>query len=221
MIADQTPLPPTRASPTADPLSRIVTVSPALPVPVTIGVVTLVMPSLFEKPLSLPALKVSVGAGVEVTMLRVSRAEAGETLPARSVSVAVSVFRPAASGLVVTDQMPPLTMALPTLVLPSRSVTTSPLMPVPVMTGVVTLVTLSPWTPVSLSDDRVRARGAGGIVVSMVSVWVAALGAGLPAGSVALTETVLVPLVFSARWPLVGAALARSTLQPLLVAMVL
>ena len=55
-------------------------------------------------------------------------------------------------------------------------------------------------------------EGAVGAVVSMVSVWLPAAEA-LPAASVAVTETVLVPLALRLSVPLPGVAVARLTLQ--------
>ena len=81
----------------------------------------------------------------------------------------VSECEPAASEAVVIAHIPLATVALPTAVLPSDSVTRSPLAPLPVMTGVRTLVVPSPVTPVSLASDKARPEGAAGSVVSMDS----------------------------------------------------
>ena len=93
-------------------------------------------------------------------MVTTSGAEAAETLPAASVSVAVRLCGPLASALVVTAQLPPLTVADHGCAV--KRVTTSPAVPVPVITGVVTLVRSSPTVPVSLAGARVSASGAAG-----------------------------------------------------------
>ena len=74
---------------------------------------------------------------------------------------------------------------------PSLTVIVSPGVPVPDSVGVVSLVLLSPVTPASLAGSR-TAAGAAGAVVSIVNASVAA-GPVLPAGSVALIESVLRP----------------------------
>ena len=95
--------------------------SPATPVPVIVGVVTLVMPSP-ATPLSLAGARTSaVGAGgIAVSMASDSAAEGAETLPATSVWVAARLCGPAARAGVVTDQVPLRpTAAVPTAVSPS------------------------------------------------------------------------------------------------------
>ena len=65
--------------------------SPAAPVPVIAGVVALVMSSPLA-PLSLAGARVSpVGTGAVVSMVSARAAEGPETLPAASVSVAVTL----------------------------------------------------------------------------------------------------------------------------------
>ena len=147
-----------------------VTTSPLSPMPVMIGAVALVMPSPCW-PLSVAGDSVRPDgvAGIVVSMASVSDPEASEALPVKSVSVLVSVCEPGARVALMIDQAPLTTVAVPTLELPSSSVTTSPLTPLPVMTGLVLLVMESPLVPLSLAGNRVRPEGAAGRVLSMVS----------------------------------------------------
>src|SRR5437868_5824610 len=116
-------------------------------VPLKDGVVTLVMLSVVELPLSLaPAMSgvVGAGAGAEVSMVMLSPVEAGEALPAASVAVAVMLYVPAARALLVIVQLPePSAVVVPIKVLPPRnSCTVLPASAVPMKVGVVTLVIL-------------------------------------------------------------------------------
>ena len=83
---------------------KIVTMLPAAAVPVSVGVVSFVIRSLEETPLSLAA--VSTGAdgavGATVSMVMVVPAEAGPRLPATSVAVVVTVWSPLDMVLEVT-----------------------------------------------------------------------------------------------------------------------
>ena len=94
-------------------------------------------------------------------MVTTSGADATETLPAASVSVAVRLCGPSASALVVTDQLPPCRRWRNP---PGAAVKQGhgiPAVAVPVITGVVTLVRSSPMVPVSLAEARVSAIGGG------------------------------------------------------------
>ncbi len=118
-VIDQAPL-LTVAEPIAVPPSYSVTVSPLLPVPVSTGAAWLVMPSP-SAPLSLPAVSAGIdgASGMAVSIVMLRAVEAGDTLPATSVSCAVSAWPPSLSTLVVMDHWPPLTTPLPTEVPPS------------------------------------------------------------------------------------------------------
>ena len=74
-------------------VSYNVTVAPAsAPLPAKVGVVTLVMLSVFDTPLSDAAVKSgALGAAAAVSIVTLSAGEAALTLPARSVSLAFSV----------------------------------------------------------------------------------------------------------------------------------
>ena len=163
MVTDQLPFAPTVAEPTCVEPSNRVIVSPTTPVPVITGLVTLVMLSP-GVPLSLAGDRVRPdGAdGMMVSMMSARAVEAADTLPATSVWVAVRLLVPADRVLVVTDQLPfAPTVAEPTCTWPSNRAILSPATPVPVITGVVTLVMLSPSVPLSLAGARVRPDGAG------------------------------------------------------------
>ena len=121
LVIDQVPLVPTTAEPTVVLPSCRVTVSPAIPVPVEVGVVTLVMSSPCT-PLSLGADRTGApGApGNTLSMVTPSAVEAADTLPATSVWIAVRLFAPAGSVLLVIDQVPlAATVPVPTMLLPS------------------------------------------------------------------------------------------------------
>ncbi|QEL94275.1 hypothetical protein D9621_29465 [Azospirillum brasilense] len=91
---------------------------------------------------------------------------------------------------------------------PMVTVTVLPASAVPVITGVVFLVSAAEVT-----------AGASGNVVSMVSDCVPGVDV-LPAASVAVAETGLAPLAFRFSAPEAGVAVARLTLQFPPVAMV-
>ena len=182
------PLPVTTALPTTAVLSRSVTTSPLVPVPVIVGVVSLVVLSPFT-PVSLADASVTpAGFGVEVSMISESAADVGDTLPATSVWKDVSVWVPAASGaLAVTAQAPPTaTIADPIETPPSSTVTISPATPVPSNLGVVWLVMLSPEVPLSLPASSTGVDGIAGMVLSMVSPSDVDASETLPAASVSV-----------------------------------
>ena len=169
--------------------------SPAVPVPVIAGVVMRVRSSP-KAPVSLAGVRVNAIGAAEavVSMVTTSGADDTETLPAGSVSLAVSVCAPSARVVVVTDQVPPVpTTALPTAVGPSYRVTVSPAVAVPVIAGVVMRVRSSPKAPVSLAGVRVNAIGAAEAVVSMVTTSGADDTETLPAGSVSVAVSVCGP----------------------------
>ena len=176
------------------PPSYSVTTSPLTPVPIISGLVKLVILSP-TVPLSLPTARTGVDgvAGVVLSMVSTSGVgDAPETLPAASVSVAVRVCTSLLSAVLVIAQAPPMTVALPTLLVPSNSVTTSPLSPMPLMTGMAMLVTSPSATPLSLPGSRVRPVGAG-VEVAMVSCSDAEGADTLPAASAAVLVSVCTP----------------------------
>src|SRR5438132_1247516 len=80
------------------------TVLLASAVPVKLGVVSLVMLSVFEVPLSLAAVRSGAegAAGAVVSIVMLKALDAVDTLPAASVAVAVMLCVPAVKILVVT-----------------------------------------------------------------------------------------------------------------------
>ena len=139
-----------------------------------VGVVTLVMLSVLETPLSDAAIRSGRlgAAGAVVSMVTTSAGDAILALPATSVCFAVTVCAPVASVALLIDQLPERsTVPVPSTVVPlvSNRVTTAPTSPVPVKVGVVTLVRLS-VLDVPLSDAVVRSGAPGAAaMVSMVT----------------------------------------------------
>src|ERR1700726_2314242 len=156
VVTDQLPFAPTVAAPTCTWPSNRAILSPATPVPVITGGVGLVM--------------LSPGVPLSLAGARVRPDGAG--------SVAVRLLVPAGRVLGVTDQLPfAPTVAAPTCTWPSNRAIVSPATPVPVITGVVTLVMLSPGVPLSLAGARVRPDGAGMVALAgIVSVSLAPPG---------------------------------------------
>jgi hypothetical protein len=91
------------AEPTALPSLRIVTVLPASAVPVKVGVVTLVILSVLDAPLSDASARSGTdgAVGAVVSIVTDNTVDATLTLPATSAAVAVMLWVPAASAEVV------------------------------------------------------------------------------------------------------------------------
>ncbi len=90
------------AVPLLTPSTKISTVALASAVPVSVGVVSLVMLSLLELPLSLAEARSGVpGALTAVSMVTFSAAEAAEVLPAASLALTVIALTPWVSVLLV------------------------------------------------------------------------------------------------------------------------
>ena len=176
--------------------SLMVTVSPAVPVPLSVGVLSLVVLSS-SLPLSLVGSSLAVGAPGATAALSMVMGSvvAGLTLPVGSVAVTLSGLLPSGSGVVgVMDQVPSgATMALP-MTAPAASLTvmTLPGVPAPLRVGVVSVVLLSPCVPLSLVGSSL-ALGATGATVSMTTVMTSGVSLVLPAGSVAVTLRALMP----------------------------
>ncbi len=85
--------------PSLTPSMKTSTVRLAPAVPVKVGVVSLVLSSVLEEPLSLPAARSGVegAAGAVVSMVMFSAAEATDWLPAASVALAVIAKVPSPS----------------------------------------------------------------------------------------------------------------------------
>src|SRR5262249_52155036 len=156
--------------PTIFALSLSVIESPAVPLPVIDGVVTLVRLSP-AVPLSEAGANASpVGAaGGVVSIVSDNPDETALRLPAASVSVAVSVCAPSDRALAPLAQVPPpATVAVliggPVLSAELYSLIVSPVVPFPVIDGVVTLVMWSPAVPLSEAGANASpVGGAGGV----------------------------------------------------------
>ena len=139
----QLPSLPTGELPIGIAPSYKVTPSPGTPVPRMIGRVRVVTLSP-GTPLSVSGDSTRPdGDGTRIRMG--NAADLALTLPTLSDSIAVKLWRPGASRLGKTPQLPSWpTGELPITVAPSRSVTPSPGAPVPVTIGLVAVVMLSP-----------------------------------------------------------------------------
>jgi hypothetical protein len=177
---DHEPSAATVAVHTVVPPSTTVTVWPGIPVPAIVGVLSLVLDPLVGA--------VITGApGTAVMIVKVSGAETGEVLPARSVCVAVIVWEPSLNGVLgVQDHEPSAaTVAVHTVVPPSTTVTVAPGSPVPLMVGVLSFVAEPPAGPVI--------TGAAGADVSTVNVSDADAGEVFPAASCCVAVIVCEP----------------------------
>ena len=113
----QAPAPSAVSVPTRTAPANRSTVEFAGAVPVNDGVVSDVMLSVLEGPVSLPAMRSGAeGAAGTLVLISIERApEAGEgPLPAASVWMAVIEWTPADSALLVIVQVVPLATAVPT-----------------------------------------------------------------------------------------------------------
>ena len=165
-----------------------------------VGVVSLVMLSALLAPESEPLASTGVpeAPGAVLSIVTVRLLDAAPTLPAVSVTLAVRVWVPSASALVVTDQLPELSaVAVPSTVVPfvSYSVTVLPgSAPAPLTVGVLLLVMLSVLlVPLSELANTSRPVGALGAVVSIVTESEEDAPLSLPAASLALTVSVWLP----------------------------
>jgi hypothetical protein len=90
-------------------------------VPLKVGVVTLVIRSLLELPLSEAELRLGVegAAGAVVSITTVEMLEAALTLPAVSLALTLRLWLPSASTeLVIVQLPPPLAVVVPSSVVP-------------------------------------------------------------------------------------------------------
>jgi hypothetical protein len=147
------------------------------------------MLSVFEEPESLAAVMsgVSGAPGARVSIVMLKALDTAETLPAKSVAIAVMLWVPSPRALVMTVALPLLATALPTRLLLSKMVTMRPEVAETVNVGVLMLVMLSELeTPVSLAVVRLGVPGAEGTAVSIVMLKADEAAETLPARSVAL-----------------------------------
>ena len=188
----QLPLPSAVTLPTV-PATELasVTVLPASAVPVKVGVVSLVILSVSDSPVSDPAARSGAdgAAGLPVSIEIARPADAAETLPAASVAVIVIVCAPSLSVEAVMLQLPlPSAVALPTVPATELpSVTVLPASAVPVNVGVLSLVTLSVLElPESDPLARSGAAGVAGTDASIATANAEDALETLPAASVAI-----------------------------------
>ena len=128
-----------------------------------------------------PPITGAFGAVVSTVIVRVF--ELPDVLPAASRAVARYECAPSATELIVTVQLPPVAVAVPRVVAPSRTVTVAPASAVPQsVTVLVFWVALLP--PIT---------GAFGATVSTVIVRVLELPETLPAASVAFATYACAP----------------------------
>ena len=131
-------------------------VSPSVQLPVMAGVLSLVSGA--------PATVGAVGVlGAVVSTVTVVAGLAGDVFPAGSVAVVVTLWLPSGIAVVgVIENVPPLHVAVGAISVPSTcAVIVSPSVQLPVMAGVLSLVSGAPAT--------VGAVGAAGGVVSTVT----------------------------------------------------
>nr|WP_147287591.1 hypothetical protein [Moraxella caprae] len=98
------------------------------------------------------------------------------TLPAGSLTLTLMVFAPSLSSLVGVALHSPFsstftstTSGAPPFWAGKVAITVSPLLPVPLIVGVVSLVMLSPLTPVSESGSRVAVVPVGAVVSTVTT----------------------------------------------------
>ena len=159
-------------------------VSPAVPVPEIVGVVSLVTLSPTVPESEAGSSRATGAVGATESMLTVSEV-AGDTLPAGSVAVTVIVLAPSASGVsgVTLQVLPAPTVVVRTWPPGKLTVIVSPARPVPEIVGVVSEVRLSPVAPRSEAGSS-SAVGADGATVSSVNTTGDDATLGLPAASV-------------------------------------
>ena len=183
-------------------VAEIVTVSPVLP-PVAdmVGVVSLVMLSVDDVPVSLAAARSGVPAVPATVSTVIDRpALTADVLPAGSVNVEVTVHAPSLSVGRSHEVADPITYVHVSVDDPfvAETVTVSPeVPPAPEIAGVLSFVLLSvDDVPESLAVSRSGAdEGVDGAVVSTVMAKLVPAADVLPAASVTVEETVQVPAV--------------------------
>src|SRR6185312_9054767 len=108
VVIDQKPVASALPVPTITAPSDNVTKALASALPVNVGVVTLVVLSVFDAPLSDAADRSGLlgVAGTAVSILTDSSGEAPLTLPVRSVACARITWNPSFRAAAVTDQIP-------------------------------------------------------------------------------------------------------------------
>ena len=167
-VAVQVPLAATRAVAMVLPAASLMAmVLPGVPVPDSVGVLSVVVLSPWV-PLSLMAFRIAPGAagatGTTALWMVSGSAVGALDRPAGLVSMALRLFRPKGSGLMgVAVQVPLAATRAVAMVLPAASLMAMvlPGVPVPDKVGVLSVVVLSPWVPVSLMAFRIAPGAAG------------------------------------------------------------
>ena len=193
-------------------VSYSVTMLFASAVPLSVGVVAVVIRSVAEIPVSgVMIASIAGAAGAVVSIVTGSAVDASDTFPATSVALAVMLWLPSPSVLVATVQAPlPSAVAVARTVVPSvsYSVTRLPGSAVPCSVGVASSVIRS-VAELPVSGLIVAAiTGAAGPTVSMVTDRAADAVETLPATSVAFAVMAWAP---SARVPVATLQLPPSS----------
>jgi len=158
-VIDHGSAPKTAVVPIVTPSISSATTEPGSAVPLKVGVVSVVMLSVLDAPVSeLATRSGAVATGAAVSMTTVSAALAGPSLPATSSAMAVIEWVPSDSVKAEVKVQAPVA---PTVTDPTEEPSTSRLTkapgtaPVPVKVGVWSLVTLS-LAEVPVSEDASR-----------------------------------------------------------------
>src|SRR5690348_11278469 len=184
------------ALPSSGTPSKTLTVLLASAVPVSVRVLSLVMLSP-TTPLSVENEAMLGATGATVSTVTLSAAEAAPVLPATSVAVSAGVRPAGASSAVLYVQAPELlAVVLPISVPPSNALSVLLASAVPVRVRVLSLVMLSPTTPLSVENEAML--GATGATVSTVTPSAAEAAPVLPATSVAVAVRLWAPLASAA-----------------------
>lgn len=161
-------------------------------VPEIAGVLSDVMSSVLDVPVSLAASKSGTlrVAGEVVSTVTASAVEATLVLPAASVAVAEMLCVPSLNVGDVKDQFPvPSAVVLPSEVAPAKTSIAALASDVPLKVGVSSAVMLSEFEePESLAASKSGSLGAAGALVSMVTASEDEATLVLPEASVAAAE---------------------------------
>ena len=182
----------------------MVTVEPGSAVPLSVGVVSLVLSPEVSAPrrsgTSSSTWVMTGAAGATLSIVRVQVLETGLVLPAASVATAVRVCGPSAIGVsgVKIHTPRPLATVVPIATPSTRRVTVAFGSAVPLSVGVaslvVSLISSEPVRP-GTSSTTCEITGAPGAVPSTLIVHESDNPLGLPAGSVAVAVSTYVPSV--------------------------
>ena len=186
------------------PSRRMVTVEPGSAVPLSVGVVSLVLSPELSAPrrsgTSSSTCVMTGAAGATLSTVRVQVLETGPGLPAASVATAVRAWGPSPIGEegVKLHTPRPLATVVPISTPSTRRLIVAFASAVPLSVGVASLVvpftSIAPVCP-GISFTTCKITGAPGAVPSTLIVHVFDIPLGLPAGSVAFAVSTQVPSV--------------------------